>query len=290
MYPIKVRAPLCGTQMQALYTSLLIILLATVTQSLAFQRLLPQASLLSSSPLRLDQLRKAVSLNQDLQATSRQLLSKGTQQLSTFFCGLYGRARARLRMSSMADTLVETEEAKKILVSFEPIQYEAPFWARNNHVNTIVGALFTTPPKADYVRERWNTPDGDFIHIDFLNSTAGFTRGMVLLYHGLESTTNAPLTVRQAFALAEQGFDVAAVCFRGCSGEDNLTPGAYHLGFTEDIRFIIECLHSRRPTLKIFLSGTSLGGNVMTKLLGELGADARALGRYSRMTVAASSC
>jgi hypothetical protein len=278
--------------MQALYTSLLIILLATVTQSLAFQRLLPQASLLSSSPRRLDPLRKAVSLNQDLPAKSRLLLSKGTQQLSTFLGGLYGRARAQLRMSSMADTMVETEEAKdaRILASFEPMQYVAPFWARNNHVNTIVGALFTTPPKADYVRERWNTPDGDFIHIDFLNSTADFTRGMVLLYHGLESTTNAPLTVRQAFALAEQGFDVAAVCFRGCSGEDNLTPGAYHLGFTADIRFIIECLHSRRPTLKIFLSGTSLGGNVMTKLLGELGADARALGRYSRMTVAASSC
>jgi len=270
--------------MQALERFLLLIFLATVTQSLAFQRLLPQASLLSSSPRRLDQLRKAVSLNQDLQAKGRQLCS-----CRPFFCGLYGRARARLRMSSMADILVETEEAKTILASFEPIQYQAPFWARNNHVNTIAGALFTTPPKADYVRERWNTPDGDFIHIDFLNSTAGFTRGMVLLYHGLESTTNAPLTVRQAFALAEQGFDVAAVCFRGCSGEDNLTPGAYHLGFTKDIRFIIECLHSRRPHLKIFLSGTSLGGNVMTKLLGELGSDARTLGRYSRMTVAATA-
>jgi len=54
------------------------------------------------------------------------------------------------------------------------------------------------------------------VDIDFLNSTAGFTRGIVLLYHGLESTTKAPLTVRQAFALVEQGFDVAAVCFRGC--------------------------------------------------------------------------
>jgi len=54
------------------------------------------------------------------------------------------------------------------------------------------------------------------VDIDFLNSTAGFTRGIVLLYHGLESNTKAPLTVRQAFALVEQGFDVAAVCFRGC--------------------------------------------------------------------------
>ena len=50
--------------------------------------------------------------------------------------------------------------------------------------------------------------------IDFLNSTTDFTRGIVLLYHGLESNTNAPLTVRQAFALAEAGFDVAGLGFR----------------------------------------------------------------------------
>ena len=58
----------------------------------------------------------------------------------------------------------------------------------------------------------------------------------MLLYHGLESNTNAPLTVREALSLVKHGFDVAAVSFRGCSGEDNRTPGAYHLGFTNDIR------------------------------------------------------
>jgi hypothetical protein len=46
------------------------------------------------------------------------------------------------------------------------------------------------------------------VDIDFLKSCSGFTRGIALLYHGLESTTSAPLTVREAFALTAQGFDV----------------------------------------------------------------------------------
>ena len=161
-------------------------------------------------------------------------------------------------MATGSSPTKETSSAH-VLTSYEPEEYRAPFWARNQHVNTIVGALFATPPKPEYRRERWSTPDGDFVDIDFLDSNADLTRGIVLLYHGLESTTNAPLTVRQAFALAEQGFDVAAVCFRGCSGEDNLTPGAYHLGFTDDIRYIAKTLHEQMPARKIFLSGTSLG-------------------------------
>jgi predicted alpha/beta-fold hydrolase len=170
---------------------------------------------------------------------------------------VWRRPRVAFRCARM--TAGQSVACEQILLSFEPEKYEAPLWARNQHVNTIVGALFATPPKPQYRRERWNTPDGDFLDIDWLDSQAGFSRGVVLLYHGLESTTSAPLTVRQAFALVEQGFDVAAVCFRGCSGEPNRTPGAYHLGFTQDIRYIAETLHEQSPDRKIFLSGTSLG-------------------------------
>jgi predicted alpha/beta-fold hydrolase len=118
-------------------------------------------------------------------------------------------------------------------------EYNPPWWARNKHVNTIIGALFATPPLPAYRRERWDTEDGDFVDIDFLSAETKTSRGIVLLYHGLESNTNAPLTVRQAISLSKAGFDVAAVSFRGCSGEDNRTPGAYHLGFTKDIRYIL---------------------------------------------------
>ncbi len=79
------------------------------------------------------------------------------------------------------------------------------------------------------------------------------------------------MQVREAWSLAEAGFDVAAISFRGCSGEDNLRPGAYHLGFTDDVKFLALTLHKRDPSRRMYVTGTSLGGNVMTKLLGELG-------------------
>ena len=138
------------------------------------------------------------------------------------------------------------ENSREILDSFVVRDYRPPWWARNKHVNTIVGALFATPPIPAYRRERWDTEDGDFVDIDFLDSETKPSRGIVLLYHGLESNTNAPLTVRQAISLSRAGFDVAAVSFRGCSGEDNRTPGAYHLGFTKDIRCGVAGSASRR--------------------------------------------
>jgi len=44
-------------------------------------------------------------------------------------------------------------DLRKILTSFPAKDYIAPLWARNQHVNTIAGALFVTPPKPDYVRQ-----------------------------------------------------------------------------------------------------------------------------------------
>ena len=132
---------------------------------------------------------------------------------------------------------ISREEASKILDSFEAREYRAPWWVQNNHLNTIIGFLFATPPVPLYRRERWDLDDGDFVDIDFLSSQTDRCRGIVLLYHGLESNSYASLTVRQALSLTASGFDVAAVSFRGCSGEDNRTLGAYHVGFTKDIRY-----------------------------------------------------
>ncbi|CAM9310490.1 unnamed protein product, partial [Phaeothamnion confervicola] len=95
---------------------------------------------------------------------------------------------------------------------------------------------------------------------------------------GLESTSTAPLTSRIALAFQAKGFSVAVMCFRSCSGEDNRGIGCYHLGFTDDLKFIVETLRARYPKTPFVLSGFSLGGNVIAKLLGELGERAEDLG------------
>uniref|UniRef100_A0A7S2UW57 AB hydrolase-1 domain-containing protein n=1 Tax=Fibrocapsa japonica TaxID=94617 RepID=A0A7S2UW57_9STRA len=176
--------------------------------------------------------------------------------------------------------------------SFQPRQYVAPFWAKNCHINTIIGSgevqrrYFGQPQSVPpYRRERWTTPDGDFIDIDFYQKNQfQLSERVVVILHGLESTSSAPLTSKMAFAMARKGFDVAVMCFRSCSGEDNRTPGAYHLGFTDDIRFVVRALATKydqqglTEPRRIYLSGFSLGGNVIAKYLGELGEEAFNLG------------
>ena len=62
--------------------------------------------------------------------------------------------------------------------------------------------------------------------------------------------------------------------FRGCSGEPNLTNGAYHLGFTDDMKYFLSMI-SLGTNCPIYLVGFSLGANVILKLLGELGTSAK---------------
>ena len=66
---------------------------------------------------------------------------------------------------------------------------------------------------------------------------------------------------------------------RGCSGEENKQPGAYHLGFTDDLKYLLD-LHlkkkstNNKPSKPVYLSAFSLGANIVMKLLGELGTEA----------------
>eukprot|EP00752_Nemacystus_decipiens_P003301 g3055.t1 len=110
----------------------------------------------------------------------------------------------------------------------------------------------------------------------------GGTRRLVLVLHGLEGSSTAPLTKRFSSLFAKNGFDVAALNFRGCSGELSKYPVGYHLGFTDDLLYVIEEIHRRFPGTwdRIYLSGFSLGGNVIVKFLGEQGDRARDLGIY----------
>src|ERR1700733_15299093 len=54
--------------------------------------------------------------------------------------------------------------------------YRAPRWLPSAHAQTIVPALFARRPMVQYKRERWTTPDGDFIDLDWLDSAVDTAR------------------------------------------------------------------------------------------------------------------
>jgi uncharacterized protein len=128
-----------------------------------------------------------------------------------------------------------------------------------------------------YRRERWNTPDGDFIDVDWLDTArpaAAQQPALLVLFHGLEGSSASPYARATAQVAEARGWCFAVVHFRGCSGELNLAPRAYHSGDFEEIGWILERFR-RGQTAALVAMGVSLGGNALLRWAQEAGATAR---------------
>jgi uncharacterized protein len=152
-------------------------------------------------------------------------------------------------------------------------QYRAPWWLPGGNVQTIWPALVarrTRGPVPDYRRERWTTPDGDFVDLDFLDTDVSSRRPLIVLFHGLEGSSRSHYS--EAFAdVAWRGkLTYVVPHFRGCSGEMNLAPRAYHSGDHEEIDFILRGLRARHQG-PIVAVGVSLGGNALLRWAAENG-------------------
>lgn len=166
--------------------------------------------------------------------------------------------------------------------------YIAPRWLPGGNLQTIWAALYAKrglagPPR--YRRERWNAPDGDFIDVDFAESlpvfgtaqTAPVARPLLVLFHGLEGSSRSHYAEAFAEFATEHGWAFAVPHFRGCSGELNLAPRAYHSGDFEEIGWIVARLRQQHDAAgggPVFAAGVSLGGNALMRWAGEAGAEA----------------
>jgi len=149
--------------------------------------------------------------------------------------------------------------------------FRSPWWLPGGHLQTIYASL-APPPRIALERSRWETPDGDFIDVDFAGEAAAARR--LVLFHGLEGCSDSHYVRAIAAHAVERGWRVAIPHFRGCSGEPNRKPRAYHSGDTEEIDWILKKFDS-----SLLVIGVSLGGNALLKWLGERGEEARALVR-----------
>jgi predicted alpha/beta-fold hydrolase len=123
-----------------------------------------------------------------------------------------------------------------------------------------------------YRRERLDTPDGDFIDLDWIDQHPVVPDApFLIVLHGLEGSSRAKYVLGVLSEAAAHGWDGVAVNFRSCSGELNRLPRFYHSGETEDLDFVVSTLVARSPQRPLALAGYSLGGNVLLKWLGERG-------------------
>ena len=157
--------------------------------------------------------------------------------------------------------------------------FRAPWWLPGGHAQTIWPArLSHRHPAPDgrpptYRRERWASPDGDFIDVDHLDEGAAPGAPLLVLFHGLEGSSQGAYAVAFAHWARQHGWHYAVPHFRGCSGELNLAPRAYHSGDFEEVAWILARLRQQhgRPLLAV---GISLGGNALLRWAEEAGASA----------------
>ncbi|MEP6721056.1 MAG: alpha/beta fold hydrolase [Variovorax sp.] len=157
-------------------------------------------------------------------------------------------------------------------------QYTAPRWLPGGNLQTIWPALYARRVEGlapIYRRERWPTPDGDFIDVDFIDGPGTSGPGpLLVLFHGLEGSSRSHYAEAFAAFAAANGMAFAVPHFRGCSGELNLAPRAYHSGDFEEIGWILARLRARHDAAgggALFAVGVSLGGNALLRWAEEAG-------------------
>ena len=154
--------------------------------------------------------------------------------------------------------------------------FRAPWWLPGGHAQTIWPAKLSRPapePVAHpprWRRERWMTPDDDFIDVDHLDEGASADAPLLVLFHGLEGSSQSHYV--QAFAqwARRAKWQMAVPHFRGCSGELNRGPRAYHSGDFEEIGWILGRLRVQHGA-PLFAVGISLGGNALLRWAEEAG-------------------
>jgi len=151
-----------------------------------------------------------------------------------------------------------------------------PFF-RNPHLLTIAGNYWRR--NLDEVRfpvtaKLYETEPGVQVLVHSQASASGPVAQLILV-HGLEGSSAAGYARSLAQTALEAGCAVHRFNMRSCGGTEHVSGRTlYHSGQTSDLLAVVRTLPRTAP---IYLAGFSLGGNVVLKLAGELGAAAQDL-------------
>ncbi|WP_233233595.1 YheT family hydrolase [Bordetella sp. LUAb4] len=182
-----------------------------------------------------------------------------------------------------------------------------PAWLPDGHSQTIYAATLAQYHRIAFVRERVETPDGDFVDIDWTGpglfphkspdnqgniatpavastptaaarwineadwASLPQTEGTpaLVLFHGLEGGSMSRYAQSVSHHFRARGWIVAIAHFRGCSGVPNRLARAYYSGDSDEVGFMLNSVRARVPHARWHAVGVSLGGNALLKYVGE---------------------
>lgn len=144
-----------------------------------------------------------------------------------------------------------------------------PRWLKGGNLQTLY-AKSLQRPAPPYRRELLADSYGsDQVAYDFVDASDPNAPCVVLL-HGLEGSSRSHYAVELMHAVRAAGWHGVVAHFRSCGGVPSQR--LYHSGDTREVAHMLSLLSQRYATL--YAAGVSLGGNALTKYLGEQGKNA----------------
>ncbi len=173
------------------------------------------------------------------------------------------RAPARANRRLLFESLVT---GRLIHSAFAP-----PWWLRGPHLQTLFPNTLRWAPRPAVAWEVFELADGDFVELAWSGPEEG---PLAVVLHGLGGSWQSPPLRGVSDALSRAGWRVCCFHFRGCGRSPNRGAIAYHSGMTADPCEVLAALAHRFPDRPRVAIGFSLGGNVLLRLLGDLGPNA----------------
>jgi predicted alpha/beta-fold hydrolase len=143
----------------------------------------------------------------------------------------------------------------------------SPIW-RNPHVSTIYPSAFRKVVGVNYLREKLELSDGDFLDLDWSKSSENNPK-LAIFTHGFLGNSTRPYLLGGVKSFNSANYDALAWNHRGLGGENNRFEKITTHGSSGDLEQVINYVLSLKHYTEIILVGYSKGGNISMKYAGE---------------------
>ena len=154
-------------------------------------------------------------------------------------------------------------------------EFEPHRWLRSGHAQTIGAAFaprtFRLPPGEErlFRVDPWTQLKG----VCHWQEGKRKDLPVIVIVHGLEGSSDSNYARGIADKAWARGFHSVRMNQRNCGGTERLTPTLYNSGLSGDYLAVLTQL-MEEGFEKVFFAGYSMGGNLVTKMAGELGESA----------------
>ncbi|HET9365450.1 MAG TPA: alpha/beta fold hydrolase [Candidatus Angelobacter sp.] len=157
--------------------------------------------------------------------------------------------------------------------SFEP--FVARRFLRNRHLMTLAGNFLPRKSNLPAPEEcLFPVADGVQVLCHCHWQPEAELKPTVIIIHGLEGSSASQYVIGTGSKAWEAGMNVVRMNMRTCGGTEHLAPTLYHSGLSSDVNAVLHSVIKKKKLRQIGLVGYSMGGNLVLKLAGDLGANA----------------